>query len=273
MDEYREANLKLWNDWTEIHEKSASYDLAAFRAGRSSLHSLELEELGDVRGKSLLHLQCHFGKDSLSWARMGASVTGVDWSEKAIKLARSLSAELGIPAAFICSDIYELSGALSGQFDIIFTSYGVLGWLANIERWGQIVGRFLKPGGTFYIVEFHPFAWIFDDSSEAQELKVLYPYFHFDEPLKFETQGSYADRNADYHAVEYAWNHSISDVINSLISAGLRVEFLHEFPFSVIKSFPFMQKGDDGWWRLEGQSKVIPLMFSLKATKDREAQP
>ena len=270
MDEYLRSNRTLWNNWAAIHfqSKSSIYDVAGFRAGKLSLGPIELEELGDVAGKSLLHLQCHFGMDTLSWARLGAQVTGVDFSERAIELASSLSRELGIPARFVCSDIYALPGTLSGEFDIVFTSHGVLYWLPDLGRWGQVIAHFLRPGGTFYIVEMHPFAMVFENEGVA-DLEVAYPYFQGPEPLRFETHGTYAEPTADYHFVEYGWTHPLSEIITALIAAGLRVEYLHEFPYSTERLFPFMEQGADGWWRLRKHDKAIPLTFSLRAMKPR----
>lgn len=148
MDQYVQANRTLWNAWTLLHEKSEEYDLAGFRGGRCALKPVELAELGDIEGKSMLHLQCHFGLDTLSWARRGVRVTGVDLSDDAIRLARSLSSELGIPADFIRSDLGDLHLVLDEKFDIVFTSYGVLPWLPDIRAWGETVARFLVPGGS-----------------------------------------------------------------------------------------------------------------------------
>src|SRR3954469_10522902 len=249
MDGYFEANKKLWNDWTLLHETSDDYDLEGFRREPMSLRSLELAEVGDVAGKSLLHVQCHFGKDTLSWAKLGATVTGADFSENSVALARSLSEELQIPATFVLSNVYDLPNVLEGQFDIVYTSYGVLGWLPDIERWGQVVGRFVKPGGMFYIAEVHPFAWVFDDDDSASNLTLRYPYFQGQEPLKFDVKGSYAAPESEYTGVEYGWNHTIGDYVNALIKAGLRIEYLHECPFLPWKAFPFMEKDAEGWWR------------------------
>ncbi len=268
MDKYRKTNLALWNERTEIHAKSEYYDVEGFKAGRNSLHSIELEELGDVRGKSLLHLQCHFGMDTLSWTRLGATVTGADFSDKAIALAKSLSEELHIPARFVQTDIYELPNVLEDEFDIVFTSYGVLCWLPDMPRWGELVAHFLKPGGTFYIVEFHPTMYMFDDAEEITELRVAYSYFHKDEPDMWEVQGTYADREAPTtQNREYGWTHSLGDIVNALIDAGLRIEFLHEFPYCADKMLPMMEQDAEGWWRLPKYDDYLPLMFSLKATK------
>jgi SAM-dependent methyltransferase len=268
MNEYLEANRKRWDELTALHAQSALYDVEGFRAGRVTLMPLEREEVGDVVGRSLLHLQCHFGLDTLSWARLGAQVTGVDFSAQAIALARSLSEELGIKADFICADLYDLPDVLDGQFDIVFTSYGVLCWLPDLTRWAEVIAHFLRPGGTFYIAEIHPFAMVFYDESDAEGLEVFYPYFHTTEPLRFEEEGSYAAPDAEtVHTVTYEWLHSLGDVVDSLISAGLRIEFLHEFPYACFKMFPFLEQDHEGWWRLEGNAGSIPMTFSLKATK------
>lgn len=265
MDKYSEKNKKLWNELTPIHERSAFYDVEGFKRGKCTLKSIELEEVGDVSGKFLLHLQCHFGLDTLSWARLGATATGVDLAEASVTLARSLSRETGIKADFICSDIYDLPNVLKGEFDIVFTSWGVLPWLSDLKRWAEIIARFLKPDGIFYMVEGHPFITVFDDSEDATELEVIHSYFHKPEPTKWEWQGSYADGNARVLHPSYEWSHSIGDVINSLIQAGLRIEYIHEFPVICWQALPFMEESKPGSWRLKGDR--IPLTFSLKATK------
>jgi SAM-dependent methyltransferase len=268
--DYIEANKRLWNEKTPIHIKSEFYGVDEFKKGKSTLRSIELKELGDVSGKSMLHLQCHFAMDTLSWVRLGAKATGIDFSEEAIAYARKLSAETGIPANFICSNIYDLRENLKGKFDIVFTSYGVLCWLPDIEKWGQIISHFLKPGGTFYMVEGHPFANVFDNGDEARELKIGYPgypYFHDAKPTFFPPDLTYADKTSKLNSPSYEWNHTLADIINSLIDNDLTIKFLHEFPFSGYQSFPFLEKGKDGWWRLPKGRKDIPFLFSLMAKK------
>lgn len=266
MDEFLNANRQLWDDWTDLHEKSKFYDLPGFLAGDSRLDSVELE-LGEVAGKSLLHLQCHFGMTTLSWTRRGAQVTGADFSEKAIALARRLSAETGLSANFVCANLYDLPAALTGEFDIVFTSHGVLSWLPDLSKWAQVVAHFLKRGGTFYIVEAHPFAYVFDDDETATDLRVHYPYFHTATPGHSEVKGSYADRDANYRNVEYYWTHSMSDILNSLIEAGLRIDALREYSKLAWRMYPFMEMDDEGWWHLPARFPELPLMFSLRATK------
>lgn len=265
---YREANRALWNELARLHPNTAVYDLAGFQAGGLTLKAIERAELGAVSGKSLLHLQCHFGLDTLSWARLGARVTGVDFSDQAIDLARQLSDEVKVPATFICADIYDLSEQLAREFDVVFTSYGVLCWLPDLVRWGRVIARFLRAGGTFYIVEEHPVTNVFDNSAEARPLRVGYPYFQKG-PIECPTQGSYADRTARLNSpVSYQWVHTLGDVINALLAAGLQLEFLHEFPVCNYMKLPLMRLGEDGWWRVDHEPE-IPLLFSVKARKSK----
>jgi len=264
MNQYTEANKINWDERVAIHMASECYALDSFKAGRCSLKSVELEELGDVSGKTLLHLQCHFGMDTLSWARRGAIVTGVDFSSQAIKQARALAAELNIKAQFICSDIYDLPQNLEGEFDIVFTSYGVLCWLGDLTRWANVIAHFLKAGGIFYIVDGHPIGNLFDDETDSH-LSIRYSYFNTG-PECYESEYTYTDGNARLkNTVSYEWMHSLGEIVNALIEAGLEIHFLHEFPFAFFKLLPWMSKGSDGWWRLPNEDNRIPFLFSLKA--------
>ncbi len=193
MNKYMNSNLKLWEKLTAVNVKSRMYDVEGYKQGKTSLKSLELSELGDVKGKSLLHLQCHFGMDTLSWARNGAEVTGVDFSPSAIETARQLASELNINAEFINCDIFDLPKHLDRQFDIVYTSYGVLCWLADLDKWGKLIARYLKPGGTFYIVEMHPVLNIFNNEITEARLEVKHSYFHSEEPMEWMADCSYAD--------------------------------------------------------------------------------
>lgn len=266
MDEFTRANQALWDQWTIEHERSPFYDLAGFRAGKDRLHSIELSELGEVSGKSLLHLQCHFGMDTLAWARRGAVVTGVDLSPNSIVLARSLSKELHIPAEFVCTPIYDLPNILSGSFDIVFTSYGVLHWLPDLQKWAEIIFHFLKPRGVFYMVEDHPLFRTLS-AEETELLQVSRQYFFSATPDAVEMAGSYATGPTGEKRTFYIWNHPIGEVVSSLVEAGLAIEFLHEFPFAARAKFPCMVQGPDGWWRLPERFTSIPFLFSLRAHK------
>ncbi|HXI45238.1 MAG TPA: class I SAM-dependent methyltransferase [Candidatus Acidoferrales bacterium] len=271
MDEALRANRELWDAWTSIHVPSPFYDVAAFKDGTKGIRiaDYELEEVGSVEGKTLLHLQCHFGLDTLSWARLGATVTGVDFSGKGIDAARQLAAEVGLEARFIQSDIYALSDVLDEQFDVVYTSGGVLGWLPDIPAWGRVAARYVKPGGCFYIAEVHPVTQVFaDEDVMPGDLRLAYPYWSHAEPIRIEEEGSYADRSAPTgRLVEYGWDHSLGEIVTALAEAGLRIEFLHEFDF-VEWPVAFLVEGDDGRYRLPAGSKgELPLYFSLKATK------
>ena len=265
MPDYMELNRELWDEITPIHEKADLYDIEGFKAGKTSLKQVELSEVGEVAGKSLLHLMCHIGLDSISWARLGAKVTAMDFSPESIKLARSLSREIGVDIDWIQANIYDLPRNLKGQFDVVFTSYGVLCWLPDLKRWAEIIAHFLKPGGFFYIVEGHPALNIFDNSSGIEEFKVTFSYFENTEPNFWGPCGDYTDRNTKATHGSYEWTHPLSAVVNSLIEAGLKIEFLHEFPFTCYQWSDFTKKSTDDNWHVKGDN--VPLQFSLKASK------
>jgi len=259
---YFEENKQSWNKRTAVHKDSAFYDLAGFKKGLSSLKKIELSELGDVKGKTLLHLQCHFGMDTMSWEREGAIVTGVDLSDEAIKLANEVKAELNLNADFICSNVYDLEDKLDKKFDIVFTSYGTIGWLPDLDKWAAIVSHFLKPGGTFYIADFHPTLWMMDNDFEH----IKYNYFNT-EVITEEISGSYSDRDAPIRSTEHGWNHPFSEILNSLIKYGLQIRQFNEFPYSPYNCFNKLEQGEDGMWRIKGMHEKMPMMYSIKAIK------
>jgi SAM-dependent methyltransferase len=264
------ANEALWNAWTAVHASGDFYDLEGFKAGGVRIRPYEIELLGDVRGKTLLHLQCHFGIDTLSWARLGAQVTGADLSPDAIELAQRLALELGFPEArFVRSNLYDLPAALDGTFDIVYTSRGVLGWLPDIRAWAHVVAHFLAPGGRFFITEAHPVIQAFENEGVAAgELRLVYPYWEHREPLTFAVHGSYADPDADVgDLTEHGWDHGLGEIVTALIDAGLRIEKLIEHPFLDWK-VDFLVEDGAGKWRLPpGTAGELPLMFSLLAKK------
>ncbi|MHA1555586.1 MAG: class I SAM-dependent methyltransferase [Candidatus Heimdallarchaeota archaeon] len=268
MEEYYSANKKVWDEFAKIHFKSEHYRVKEFLAGETSLKPYELEDIGkEVKGRTLLHLQCHFGLDTLSWAREGAKVTGVDFSSDGVKLATHLAEEINIDAKFIQSNIYDLPDVLDEQFDFVYTSIGVLCWLHDIDRWGEIIAHFLKPGGVFYIAEIHPFSMVFDEEHK-KELTLRYDYFHNPEPMEFKVEGTYAEKDAKVNAEkEYEWAHSLSDIVNALLKAGLKLEYLNEYPITVYEAFPFAKQDEDSYYRLKDQKAEIPLIFTIRATK------
>jgi len=259
---YFVANKDAWNKRTTVHKDSDFYDIASFKAGKTTLNKAELDALQNVTGKTLLHLQCHFGLDTLSWAREGAIVTGIDLSDQAISTARELAAETNIAADFICSNVYDLPDNLHKQFDIVFTSYGVIGWLPDLDKWAAVISQFLQPGGTFFLAEFHPVVWMFDDDFTY----IKYPYNN-SETIIEEKKGTYAARDAAITYKEYSWNHSLSEVINALIKNGLQIKYLDEFSYSYYNCFNNTIQAEDGNWRIKGLEDKIPMMYTIQATK------
>ena len=261
-DQYFQANKDLWNQRTAVHKDSAFYDLKGFKAGANVLTPIELNEIGDVKGKSLLHLQCHFGMDTMSFSRMGAKCTGIDLSDDAIRLAREINDELKLDTKFVCCNVYDLKELLDEKFDIIFTSYGVVGWLPDLDNWAQIISRFLKPGGMFYMAEFHPVVWIFDD--DFTHIKYFYDN---KELIVMEDQPTYTGDENGIQGKAYSWNHSISEVLNALISAGLKIEFFNEHTYSPYSNFRNSVETEKGKWHIRGMEGKIPMVYSLRATK------
>lgn len=259
---YIEINRQSWNNRVDSHLKSDFYDLEGFLKGNSSLNDIEVNLLGDIKGKSILHLQCHFGQDSISLSRLGAEVTGVDLSDKAIESARKIANDAQANAKFICCDIYDLPNHLDGKFDIVFTSYGTIGWLPDLDKWAKIVSNFLKPNGQFVFVEFHPVVWMFDDDFE----KIDYRYFN--SGAIFETEnGTYADKKAKITQSYIMWNHSTSEVINSLIDNGLEIKSFDEFDYSPYNCFNKTIEIEPKKFRIEHLGNKIPMVFSINAIK------
>lgn len=257
------TNRETWNKKVAIHKKSDFYDLENFKKGNSSLNVFELDALGDVGGKSLLHLQCHFGQDTLSWQRMGAVSTGVDISDEAIKLARELNAELNLDAKFVCCNVLDTSTHISEKFDIVVTSYGTIGWLPDLRPWASMISERLKEGGVFYIADFHPIAWMYDYTVSPPVMKYGYQQ---KEAIYDEYEGTYTDDGGKKMvSKEYGWNHSHGELISSLAEVGLRIEYLKEHNLSPYDIFPGLVKNSEGLYELP--DSLYPLMFEVKAVK------
>lgn len=261
-DDYFRINKATWNTKVNIHEKSGMYDLMAFKNGTTSLKTYELNALGDVNGKSLLHLQCHFGQDTLSWSRMGAKCVGVDFSDEGIRLAQKLNEELHLDADFFCCNVLDISKHIKDTFDIVFTSYGVIGWLPDLKPWGKMIAERLKKGGVFFMAEFHPIVWMFDYLGEKPNLK--YGYMQ-DEVIYEEYEGTYADTNSKMMSKEYGWNHGLGKVVSALTEAGLHIEYLKEHDESPYNVLPDLRQMESGMYCTK--DKLYPLIFTLKATK------
>lgn len=255
-----DINRSLWDGWTRLHESSTFYDLDGFRRGASSLKRIELDEAGEVQDLDFLHLQCHFGQDTLSWARLGAKVTGVDFSAEAIGLARRLSTELDLSATFIQADVLTLPASLSGGFDRVFTSYGVLSWLPDLSIWAVNIARCLRPQGLFHLVEFHPLLDTFSDNGTPFH----YPYFK--SPLPNTVFGSYAAQDADFTHEAMNWSFSLGEVVTALCEAGLRIESLREYDYSPYPCYPFLIERAPDEFILRGAAPS-PHVFSIRARK------
>ncbi|WP_400191447.1 class I SAM-dependent methyltransferase [Hymenobacter sp. B81] len=260
---YLDLNRALWNARTGPHLTSDFYALDAFRAGQTSLNAIELGLLGELRGRDVLHLQCHFGQDTLSLARLGARAVGVDLSDQAIAAALALSAELSLPAEFICCDVYEAPAHLAGrQFDVVFTSYGVLGWLPDLDQWAAVVAGSLRPGGRLVLVEFHPVVWMFDNDFT----RIQYGYFN-DGPIEETEEGTYADRAAPITHQSITWNHSLSEVIGSLLRQGLELTGFAEYDYSPYNCFAHAVANPDGSFHIGPLGRKAPLVYSVTARK------
>lgn len=262
MKNYLKINKELWNNKTEIHINSEFYDNENFIKGKSSLNTIELELLGNVEGKSILHLQCHFGQDTISLSRLGATTVGVDLSDKAIKTAKELAKTTNTNAQFICCDVYDIPNHLNQQFDIVYTSYGTIGWLPDLDKWAKIITQFLKPGGQFVFVEFHPVVWMFDSNFKSIE----YNYFNV-EPIAETEEGTYADKDANIKQESVGWNHDLSEVLNSLIKNGLTINQFNEYNYSPYNCFNNTIEVATNQYRIKHLGDKIPMVYSLVASK------
>ena len=262
MEDYLEINKKSWNNRLESHLNSDFYNMPAFLNGKSSLNDIELELLGDIKGKKILHLQCHFGQDTISLARMGAETVGIDLSDESIKKAKELAIMTKSSAQFTNSNVYDLPEVIDDKFDIVFASYGTIPWLPDLDKWANVIQRFLKPGGQFIFVEFHPIVWMFDD-----DLKKVTFHYNNIEPIIEEETGTYADKNANIKSKYVCWNHGIGEVINSLISNNLQINQLNEFCYSPYDFLPGSEEFKPGKFRIKQFGNKFPLVYSLLAQK------
>ena len=260
--DYAEINKNSWNKKVDIHVNSDFYDNDNFLKGKSSLNKFELDLLGDLKGKSILHLQCHFGQDTISLARMGATATGIDLSDKAIDTARKFNEQLGTNAEFICCNIYDLPNHLDKTFDYVFTSYGTIGWLPDMNKWAEIVARYLKPGGQFVLVEFHPVVWMFDDNFE----KITYKYSSPD-PIIETYEGTYAQPDSDIKSEYVMWNHGIAEVVKNLLKHNLSIESMEEYDYSPYACFNNIVEFENGKYHIKNFGDKVPYVYSIVAKK------
>ena len=280
---YLAVNRANWDARVPVHVASRGYNREGFLRGEKTLCPVELAEVGHVGGKSLLHLQCHFGMDTLNWARLGATVTGLDFSEPAIEAARELARDSGLPGRFVHANVYDALDAIDEQFDIVYTGIGALCWLPDVREWARVAAALVKPGGFLYVYEGHPVLWSLDDERSDQELVVGYPYFETSEPNEWDTGETYVDGPPLSHTRTYEWNHGLGEIVTAILDAGLRLDFLHEHREVPWRALPWMEPATGAepgvpgaeydsrtLWQLPAEQRDrVPLMYSLKATRTR----
>jgi SAM-dependent methyltransferase len=262
--EGKAANLARWDESVPLHAASELYDLAGFRSGRNDIRPFELLELGSVIGLDLVHLQCHLGTDTLSWARHGARVVGLDFSPAAIDAARQLAVDCRIEAEFVCADVYGAREAFAGRsFDIVYTGIGALGWLPDLDEWARVVESLIRPGGALYLVEIHPIVFgVLNDGRTLRHDIFEAQYIKWDEK-----GGTYAAPDASLvSTTTFERMHSLSDVLSAVLSAGLSIELFHEQSYTNAP-WPWTIKGEDGFFRLPEGWPKYPLTYSLLARK------
>ena len=270
-DPYIESNRELWDEWTRLHvDTESEYQprIDCLKSGGVPLDEVDRTEVGEVIGKTLLHLQCHFGIESLAWTRLGARVTGVDFSPEAVMRARGFSTETGLPAEFVCSDVYELPSVLDRTFDVVYNSGGILVWLPDLFRWAQVVASFLKPGGVFYLRDGHPTRRVVFPLRRGEDGQVGYYRYFSSNPVRIVEHGSYAQANTEQSHAAFYWVHGLGEVVSALCAAGLRIEYLHEFPrvyedYPVVNHYP----PDEGTVVVL-HDWAIPHTFSIRARRD-----
>jgi SAM-dependent methyltransferase len=272
MDESREQNLKSWESRVSVHAASKMYDLDGIVSGAkqySDIFAFDVEPLGDVSGLDAVHLQCHIGTDTVSLARLGARVTGLDFSPAALEVARDLAARCGVDARFVEAELYRAVDALGReQFDLVYTGVGSLGWLPDITGWARVVAELLRPGGRLYLREGHPMLWALDPDRDDQLLVVGYPYFETEEPEVFDFPGTYTDGDASgVETVSHEWNHGLGEIVQAVLEAGLTLTRLVEHDFAEWKALDWMAVDDKGHWRLPDHRERLPVMYTLEARK------
>jgi ubiquinone/menaquinone biosynthesis C-methylase UbiE len=261
-DNYLAINRNAWDNKTATHTASNFYDNDSFMAGHNTLNQIELALLGNVTGKSILHLQCHFGQDTMSLSRMGAVATGVDLSGTAVNKGRELAAQLGLDTKFICCDVYSLPDVLEEKFDIVFTSYGTIGWLPDVDKWAGVVSHFLKPGGRFVFAEFHPVVWMMDNNFTT----IAYNYFKDAAIIEQET-GTYADKEAAITNETISWNHSLGEVLGALLKHDLSIEQFNEYDYSPYACFNNLEEFEPGKYRVKHLGNKLPMVYAVRAVK------
>ncbi|MEV6280225.1 class I SAM-dependent methyltransferase [Nocardia sp. NPDC051832] len=271
-DDYRALNKANWDERAPAHAASPDYYVDRFLREAdfvSDVVRFDQPRLGDIRGLRTVHLQCHIGTDTLSLARLGAEVTGLDFSPASLAQARQLAERAGTPIEFVESDVYDARTALGASgFDLVYTGIGALCWLPSVRRWAETVAGLLRPGGRLFLREGHPVLWATDET-HTEALVLGYPYFELAEPMVFADQGTYVETDAEFTATTtHEWNHGLGEIVTALLDAGLTLTGLTEHTSVPWNALPGqMKRGDDGEWRLSAHSERLPLSYTLQAGK------
>jgi SAM-dependent methyltransferase len=266
-EDLKAANRANWDERAAVHLASRFYNVEGWLRDRPGPKQRELDALGDVSGLRFLHLQCHFGLDTLAWAQAGALVTGLDLSPVAIASARDLARRAGLAerSSFVCADVYEASEALGHtNFDVVYVNTGALCWLPDVRQWAAEIGALVVPGGRFFIHDGHPLAWaLAEDRLEFER-----SYFEEREPLVDDSGYTYTDAEGPLQATRsYEWNHGVGEIVTALVRYGLRLEWLVEHDWTDWPRFPWLVETADGRWALPQGTPRLPLSFSLLASR------
>ncbi|GAA1918304.1 class I SAM-dependent methyltransferase [Nocardioides lentus] len=272
MDERLEVNLALWDERAPAHAASPDYAVDRFAADPSYLSEVvrfDLPLLGDVTGLRGVHLQCHIGTDTVSLSRLGAAMTGLDFSSASVAEARRVAERAGAPVDFVLADVHDAATVLGeGGFDLVYTGVGALCWLPSVERWARVVASLLRPGGRLHLREGHPVLWALDDTRTDGALVLAHPYFERAEPLVWDEPGTYVETDASFtHTVSAEWNHGIGEIVTALLGAGLEVTGLTEHRSVPWQALPQAVADERGEWSLPHGGESLPLSYTLTARK------
>ncbi len=270
MDTFYEANRKNWDERAAIHAASEMYGLDDFIADPSRIANVVAFDqpwLGDLTGISTIHLQCHIGTDTLSLARLGATVTGLDQSPASLAQAEQLFTACDTPGTFELANVYDAVEALGETYDLVYTGVGALNWLPDIERWADVVAKLLNPGGRLYLREAHPMAMALDETV-TDRLVVRYPYFETEQPMTFDEPQTYTDGEQKItNTRTYEWSHGIGEVVSALLGRGMTLTALEEHRGLDWKFFEHMVHEDNQWKLPAEQRDLVPMMYTVVAHK------
>lgn len=270
-DEHRDVNRALWDERAPAHAESPDYAVRQLIADPTRLSDVvrfDVPRLGDIAGLRAVHLQCHIGTDTISLGRLGARMTGLDFSGTSVAIAREIAQSAGIAADFVEADVYDAAEALGvNSFDLVYTGVGALVWLPDIRRWAEVVARLLRPGGRLFLREGHPVLWALDET-RTDVIAFGYPYFEHTDPLRFDASETYVQTDATFaNAESREWNHGVGEIITAVLDAGLVLTMFTEHDSVPWDALPGQMVAADGEWRLAERRDRVPLSYTLQAVK------